>query len=487
MNRVLFGSVLSAIAISLVLFGATPGNHTPRIAFAASGATHGFPPNHDFDAPLVSVGGAPTNHDFASGGTGWTKIGTVTYTGGVAKMQGSSLLTSSSFTANTSTQGIKIRYKAGAPAQVQLLNSGGSQVGGDNLSCVGCTTGAWVDKYIGVYPSALGGSIKVRFVQSSGTSEIDEAGTQWITFDRWTGTTTGLHAQPRGDGDGFAEVKGPLFSEDFHLTDNRIEFDYSFPQSGGTYLFAELRDAGTNSVLESKTISNSGTVGWTKVNWTWTTNRKGTLVYLRLYNGASKPFWIDDIGRNLVETTGGPTERSVDDGDPVDTATGRATHSHTDMAIPGKGLPLEFSRTYQSMSATPGDLGYNWRHTYSAILRIDSDNSVTVYYPSGGAAFFKYNSGSYTQPDGIHDSLVKNGDGTYTLTTRARSSSISVPRASSQAWSTVTATRSQFHTTAADISARLRVPVGERSLSPRCDRPNSRDRGPTRPDRGVRV
>ncbi|HLF79433.1 MAG TPA: DUF6531 domain-containing protein [Dehalococcoidia bacterium] len=108
---------------------------------------------------------------------------------------------------------------------------------------------------------------------------------------------------------------------------------------------------------------------------------------------------------------------SNDWGDPVDTSTGQFTHQHTDMLIPGKGVPLEFSRSYGSMSSQNKDLGFGWTHNYAIGLKIYSDSSVTVRYPSGNTAFFKYNAGTFTPPTGVFDTLVKNGDGTYTLTT----------------------------------------------------------------------
>jgi YD repeat-containing protein len=113
---------------------------------------------------------------------------------------------------------------------------------------------------------------------------------------------------------------------------------------------------------------------------------------------------------------------SADDGDPFDTTSGSLTHRHTDLAIPGRGVSLEFSRSYSSMSTYNGDLGHRWSHNYAWALTIESDGDASVMYPSGGIARFDWDSGpqTFTAPAGNNDILVKNGDGTYTLTNRAQ-------------------------------------------------------------------
>jgi len=108
-------------------------------------------------------------------------------------------------------------------------------------------------------------------------------------------------------------------------------------------------------------------------------------------------------------------------GDPVSLLTGAMTHSHTDIQIPGKGVPLEFTRTY-STGGLPmqGSLGQGWTDNYDSRLTLFNDGSVSVRYPDGAGAFFTNNAGTLTPPQGVNDTLVKNGDNTYTLTTTAQ-------------------------------------------------------------------
>ena len=44
-------------------------------------------------------------------------------------------------------------------------------------------------------------------------------------------------------------------------------------------------------------------------------------------------------------------------GAPVDTATGDMYHMFSDITIPGRGIPLAFTRTYNSL--TPGTVGHS--------------------------------------------------------------------------------------------------------------------------------
>ena len=107
-------------------------------------------------------------------------------------------------------------------------------------------------------------------------------------------------------------------------------------------------------------------------------------------------------------------------GDPFNTSTGEFTHSNTDLAFPGKGLPLEFTRLYSSMSGIGAPVGDNWSHNYYWSLIVDDDDSVLVKYPTHKTAYFRYDAGDLSAPAGVFDTLVKNGNGSYTLTTPAQ-------------------------------------------------------------------
>jgi RHS repeat-associated protein len=107
-----------------------------------------------------------------------------------------------------------------------------------------------------------------------------------------------------------------------------------------------------------------------------------------------------------------PTKR------PVNCASGEFWHQFTDFDIPGRGVPLDFTRTYTSGNAsTNGPLGYGWTDSYNWSLSIDASGDVTVNQDDGSTvAFTSSGGGTFTAPPRVLASLVQNGDGSYTFT-----------------------------------------------------------------------
>ena len=74
------------------------------------------------------------------------------------------------------------------------------------------------------------------------------------------------------------------------------------------------------------------------------------------------------------------------DVDPCDVSTGNFTDSTTDLSIPGRGMPLEFTRTYNSYPspAAPADgpLGYGWSYNYGMTLGVVG-STVTITEENG--------------------------------------------------------------------------------------------------------
>ena len=101
---------------------------------------------------------------------------------------------------------------------------------------------------------------------------------------------------------------------------------------------------------------------------------------------------------------------------PVSDATGDFFHTFTDISIPGRGLPLNFQRTYNSLSASQnGPFGYGWTSSYGSSLTVDGSGNVTIAQENGSTVNFANSGGVYTPPSRVLATLVKNGDGTYTF------------------------------------------------------------------------
>jgi RHS repeat-associated protein len=102
---------------------------------------------------------------------------------------------------------------------------------------------------------------------------------------------------------------------------------------------------------------------------------------------------------------------------PVNDATGEFYHTFTDFQVPGR-INLDFTRTYSSLrTATLGPTGYGWTDNYNQYLTFDGSGNATVHAANGSAVVFTFTSPStYTPPPSEHMTLIKNGDGTFTLT-----------------------------------------------------------------------
>ncbi len=94
----------------------------------------------------------------------------------------------------------------------------------------------------------------------------------------------------------------------------------------------------------------------------------------------------------------------------VNTSTGNYVYRATDLAIPGRGMPFSFERTFNSLDGNNGPLGYGWTHTYNITLT-DNTTDVTVRWGDGKTATWTTSDGTYTPQYGVFDTLTK--DATY--------------------------------------------------------------------------
>ncbi len=132
-------------------------------------------------------------------------------------------------------------------------------------------------------------------------------------------------------------------------------------------------------------------------------------------------------GPAVAETLGG---RPIDEkavsctcgGYPVDSATGNFYHEFTDLTIPGRGISINFGRTYNSLAASQASmLGFGWTHSYNLFLTFDGSGNPTVHEENAGTLPFSLSGSTYTAPARVLATLVKNGDGSFTLTRKDKS------------------------------------------------------------------
>ncbi|MCL5946210.1 MAG: DUF6531 domain-containing protein, partial [Planctomycetes bacterium] len=137
------------------------------------------------------------------------------------------------------------------------------------------------------------------------------------------------------------------------------------------------------------------------------------------------------------------TMTNVTTGDPVDPYNGNVYHNETDINIPNPGLPLNFSRTYNSLLATASGsgayassgaygstglcgidvgLGNGWTDSCSGFLSVHAAATTTpaqiIYTSSAGnqIIFMGNSSGGYTARGGVYGVLAKQSDGSFIYT-----------------------------------------------------------------------
>jgi RHS repeat-associated protein len=127
-------------------------------------------------------------------------------------------------------------------------------------------------------------------------------------------------------------------------------------------------------------------------------------------------------GPSPIEQGGAPNRSekhtTCSTGHPVNCATGVFWHEFTDARVPGRGMPLEFTRTYSSMNAAEnGPLGFGWSDSYGMTLSINGETGAATIHEEGGSAitFPANGEGGFTTPPRVLATLGANEDGTYSF------------------------------------------------------------------------
>jgi RHS repeat-associated protein len=116
-----------------------------------------------------------------------------------------------------------------------------------------------------------------------------------------------------------------------------------------------------------------------------------------------------------------PFSTEADAGDPVGTFTGALNYTVVDAAIPGRGPTVSFARSYNSNDTRVSTMGPAWRHNYniSLVSPGGATDDATLIGPQGRSDLYDGSSGSFIAPIGVHRTLVRNGDDTYTATDKS--------------------------------------------------------------------
>lgn len=103
-------------------------------------------------------------------------------------------------------------------------------------------------------------------------------------------------------------------------------------------------------------------------------------------------------------------------GSTVNKGTGRLSHSQKVFSTTSsQALALKVSLNYRSQNFAPSTIGNGWSHSYEMLLQSGVRNSKIFWQNGKRRVYESYNTG-YVAPKGDYSSLVKNADGSYTLT-----------------------------------------------------------------------
>jgi RHS repeat-associated protein len=110
------------------------------------------------------------------------------------------------------------------------------------------------------------------------------------------------------------------------------------------------------------------------------------------------------------------TDHQVSIAEPVSTGNGNYYYPHMDFTVAGRGMPLVFQRSYNTLDNYAGPLGANWTHSLNIILTLTSSGVATIRWGDGHGETYTPTGSTFVPQAGVFSTLVANADGTFTLT-----------------------------------------------------------------------
>jgi RHS repeat-associated protein len=123
---------------------------------------------------------------------------------------------------------------------------------------------------------------------------------------------------------------------------------------------------------------------------------------------------------------GNGNQNSNQDGDPipscvnpvlfVNTISLNLMAQETDLSYKGRGPRVEITRFYNADDFRDGPFGRGWTFNYNVVLTANPGGTVDIRRETGSIhRFTSSGGGNYLSPVGIYDTLLQNGDGTFSL------------------------------------------------------------------------
>ena len=327
-------------------------------------------------------------------------------------------LTSAALSAdgNTALVGVPVAGVSDAGAAWVYTRSGGSWTQQGHLTGAGESGGGDFGRSVSL--SADGGTAVV-----GGNSDNQGAGAAWV-FTRSGSPAAWSQQGPKLTG------SGGWFGWSVSLSADGNSALVGAPEDNGGSAWSFARSGGTWSQQGSKLTPLDAVTASAFGNSVALAAGGGTALIGgptdRATGGKSLgSAWVFVAPITPAETVGGgsPSElyHCPTCGAPVNTATGEFWHHFSDMTVPGRGAALSLSRTYSSaLAGSSGPFGRGWSFSYGMSLSFSPGGTIIVHEEGGSQVTFSTTGSGYAGPSRVLARLVKNSDGSYTFTRRAR-------------------------------------------------------------------
>ena len=268
----------------------------------------------------------------------------------------------------------------------------------------------------------------------------------WQGLLKWSGTDASPPANPIKGSIEFSEVASgcSLTLDNVRLRDpNRTSGNYTSIKRGASSgnVATQLRFLGTADAYDATDLwINSSSDNNTWGGWHLVKTMAAPGLYYPIPDIDHKRYYqVRAVLRTGVDGTPSVQEIDVSENPPptgiaattntghepwylyvggdVNAVSGDLVLSSTDLTIKAKGYPIWIVRTYNSVLAgTAGPFGLGTMDAFHARLAFPTGGNVSLTAGDGAAyTFVTMGGNAYSPPVGLHDNLVKNGDGTYTV------------------------------------------------------------------------
>lgn len=226
-----------------------------------------------------------------------------------------------------------------------------------------------------------------------------------------------------------ADTSGPfsdfgLFRFFVSINDsNKVAFVARLRATGRLGIFTGPDAVADKVIAEGDPLSGSLVVNLSTSHDRWLNNAGQIVFFARLADGTEGIYRADPqvllpppaVVRALHRSSPSSLHAVRGGADPVDLATGSYLLQSQDLAIPTRGLPLEFTRTYHSATVgIEGPLGFGWTHNYNMFVFLDLPGVLVVRMPDGRLdRYVDDGTGIFEPPLGIYNSLTFNSDDTF--------------------------------------------------------------------------